>query len=61
MNLDFPIKLFQTNWVGWLKNATDKDLSWLSYVDFEAEISPFVDFMIGHNTETDSFFNFKDS
>ena len=61
MNLDFPIKLFQTNWVGWLKNATDKDLSWLSYVDFEAEISPFVDFMIGHNTETDSFFNFTDS
>ena len=61
VNLDFPIKLFQTNWVGWLKNATGKELNWLSYVDFEAQISPFFDFIIGHNTKNDSFFNFKDS
>ncbi|MCR4939989.1 MAG: hypothetical protein K5930_07785 [Treponemataceae bacterium] len=61
LNIDVPIKLFQTDWVGWLKNATGKELNWLAYVDFEAQISPFFDFIIGHNSKTGSFFNFRDA
>ena len=60
VNFDFPIKLLQTDWVGWFKAATGKEFSWMSYVDFEAQISPFFDFIIGHNTKNNTFFNFKD-
>ena len=60
VNFDFPIKLLQTDWVGWFNKATGKEFSWMSYVDFEAQISPFFDFVIGHNTKNNSFYNFKD-
>jgi hypothetical protein len=61
LNVDFPIEMFQTDWVGWVKNLTGKELSWLSYVDFEAHISPYFDFIIGHNNKTQSFYNFRDT
>lgn len=61
VNFDFPFKLLQTDWVGWFKTITGKELPWLSYVDFEAQISPFVDFIIGHNNKTQSFFNIRDT
>ena len=60
VNLDFPIGFIQTDWVGWFKTLTGKELSFLSYVDFDSHISPFLDFIVGHNNRTQSFFNFRD-
>lgn len=61
LNFDLPIKLLQTDWSGWFKKLTGVEASILSTFDFEAQFSPFLDFVIGHNTVTGSFFSPADS
>ncbi len=54
VNLDFPIKVWQTDWVGY--GLWD----WTKYFDFEMQISPFFDFAIGYNALAQSTNNPKD-
>lgn len=53
-NFDFPIKIVQTDWVGWGFPAFMKN------VDFELQISPFVDIALGHNMYTNTNFLIAD-
>lgn len=44
MNLDFPIRILVTDWMGWGKAIFKRDMpSWFSFFDFEMQIAPFVD------------------
>lgn len=55
LNLDFPFRLFQTDWrkiIGWDK---------LHYIDFEFQLSPFVDMVFAENSYTKTKFNPKDA
>lgn len=44
MNLDFPIRVLVTDWIGWGKAIFKRDMpSWFSFFDFEMQVAPFVD------------------
>ncbi len=73
-SFDSPIHIITTNWLGW-GNAlfgSYEELSpfakvalWLpyklaKYVDFELQLSPFVDFALTYNDVTERYFNPKD-
>ncbi len=53
-NFDLPIKVWQTDWVGY--GLWD----WTKYLDFEMQISPFFDFAIGYNPHSGSYYSIKD-
>ncbi len=54
VNFDLPIKVWQTDWVGY--GLWD----WTSILDFEMQISPFIDFAFGYNDSTGTTMNPKD-
>ncbi len=54
LNFDLPIKVWQTDWVGY--GLWD----WTSYLDFEMQISPFIDIAMGYNSITESTFSLED-
>jgi hypothetical protein len=44
MNLDFPIRVLQTNWRSWGKALFKRDMpTWFGFLDFEMHLVPFVD------------------
>lgn len=44
MNLDFPIRVLQTNWRSWGKALFKRDMpAWFGFLDFEMHLVPFVD------------------
>lgn len=44
MNLDFPIRVLETDWRGWGKALFKRDMpSWFGFFDFEMHVVPFVD------------------
>ena len=44
MNLDFPIRVLQTDWLGWGKALFKRDMpSWFRFFDFEMHLVPFLD------------------
>lgn len=44
INLDFPIRIVQTDWRGWGKALFKRDMpSWFSFFDFELQVAPFLD------------------
>lgn len=54
LNFDLPISLFHTDWgklIGWDK---------LNFFNFELQISPFVDIVVGDNTYASSKYKLKD-
>ncbi len=53
-NIDLPIKVWQTDWVGY--GLWD----WTRYLDFEMQISPFFDFALGYNPHSGSYYSIKD-
>ncbi|MFI3256937.1 MAG: hypothetical protein R3Y36_01415 [Spirochaetales bacterium] len=54
LNFDIPIKIWQTDWVGY--GLWD----WTRYFDFELQLVPFIDIGIGNNPNTGSVFDYKD-
>lgn len=54
INSDLPIKVWQTDWVGY--GLWD----WTRYIDFELQISPFFDIAIGNNYLAGSSYKIKD-
>ncbi len=54
INLDLPIKVWQTDWVRY--GLWD----WTRYLNFELQISPFVDIALGYNPVTNSTYSPKD-
>lgn len=54
LNLDLPVKLFQTDWPGLF--GWDK----LHIIDFEFQFSPFIDIVLGDNEYAGSSYNLKD-
>jgi len=48
-NFDLPVKVVQTDWMGWGKAIFKKDMpQWFGYVDFELQFSPFIDMAFSH-------------
>lgn len=44
MNLDFPIRVLETDWRGWGQALFKRDMpSWFGFFDFEMQVVPFVD------------------
>ena len=44
LNLDFPIKIVQTDWLGWGKALFKRSMpSWFGIFDFELQLAPFID------------------
>lgn len=44
MNLDFPIRVLETDWRGWGKAIFKRDMpSWFGFFDFEMQFVPFID------------------
>ncbi len=44
LNLDFPIRVLETDWIGWGEALFGRDMpSWLAIADFELQVVPFVD------------------
>ena len=74
MSLDFPIHIITTDWCGWgykLFGAYDdmspiwRKILWFPHkvfknVDFELQLSPFIDVALTHNHITDRRFSLKD-
>ncbi len=54
INMDLPIKVWQTDWVGY--GLWD----WTKYLDFEMQISPFIDIALGYNPLAKTTFSPKD-
>ncbi|MGI5172164.1 hypothetical protein H0R92_00990 [Treponema sp. OMZ 840] len=54
INIDVPIKVLQTDWVGWGLPA------WTKWIDFEMQISPFADIAVGNNEAAGTQYNIKD-
>ena len=54
LNIDLPINVWETDWVGY------GFWSWMRYVDFEMQISPFLDIALGHNGKTGTILEFED-
>lgn len=53
LNLDVPIKLFQTDWCGWGAALFKREMpDWLHYLDFEMQLSPFIDFALTYTYDT---------
>jgi hypothetical protein len=49
VNLDLPVKVLQTHWRDWGKRAFKKDMpGFFDYLDFELQLSPFVDIAFSH-------------
>jgi hypothetical protein len=64
-NFDFPVKVLQTDWMGWGKTIFKKEMPhFFSYLDFEMQISPFIDIAFSHIVVPDAnvsrSFNYKD-
>ena len=57
VNFDIPIKLFATNWA---KVPLINKISLMKYLNFELQVSPFIDIALTHNKATDSNFSLKD-
>ncbi len=59
LNIDLPITLIRTDWEkwGWTK---PKALKFLKYLDFELQLSPFVDLLISNCEANNTIMNFKD-
>ena len=74
INLDFPIHIITTNWLEWGKNlfGSYNEMSELkqkifyiphklfSYLDFELQLSPFIDIALLKNRVSGSIFSFKE-
>jgi len=61
LNIDIPIKIVQTDWRKWGKNIFNRNMpNWFAYLDFEMQISPFIDVALTNNTITKRLFNPKD-
>lgn len=66
MNFDFPIKLFETDWIAVERRIFGEDswvaknMAWMRYFDFELQINPFLDFALTNNTRTEKTFALKD-
>ena len=54
LNIDVPIRVLQTDWVGW--GAP----SWMRWFDFEMQLSPFIDIALGNNDAAHRNYNPKD-
>lgn len=54
LNMDLPIKVLQTNWTAW------RFPQWMSWFDFEMQLSPFIDIALGNNTKAGTSYNLKD-
>ncbi len=54
LNFDLPIRVWRTDWVGY--GLWD----WTQYLDFEMQVSPFVDVALGYNPLANSTFSIKD-
>lgn len=53
LNIDIPIKLFQTDWCGWGEKIFKKKMPhWFHYFDFEMQIAPFLDTAISYKYDT---------
>lgn len=50
VNLDFPIHIFSTNF----------EKGFMKYCNFDLQLSPFVDFALTYNKDTERWFNYKD-
>ncbi len=61
LNLDIPVKILQTDWLGWGKALFKRDMpSFFRYFDFELQFAPFIDVALIRNTAKDSLLNPKD-
>ena len=54
LNIDVPIKLLQTDWIGWGAPR------WMRFFDFEMQLSPFIDIALGNNKATGRNYHPKD-
>ncbi|WP_428768061.1 hypothetical protein V1L52_06470 [Treponema sp. HNW] len=54
LNIDVPIKVWQTDW-----RALGLP-EWTKWLDFEMQISPFLDIAIGNNINAGTYYNIKD-
>ncbi len=66
INLDMPIHIITTDWCGWIEaifgeeSKIAKAFGFMRYLDFELQISPFVDAALTRNTATGRTFSIKD-
>ena len=54
LNMDVPIKVWQTDWRA-LGGA-----EWTKWLDFEMQVAPFIDMAVGNNDAAGSYYQFKD-
>ena len=59
INLDLPIKMFQTNWKQ-MFNTIGLNWNWTSVFDFEMQFNPFIDVALCKNLITNTQFLFED-
>lgn len=65
-NIDMPIRIVTTDWIGLASfffgddSSITNHLRWMRYFDFELQISPFVDFALTNNLITGKTFAIKD-
>lgn len=59
LNIDFPIRIIRTDWVGWGWTKY-KIFSLLRLLNFEMQLSPFFDALLYDNPITGTQYNFKD-
>ncbi|WP_191015523.1 hypothetical protein [Treponema zioleckii] len=66
MNLDFPIHIITTDWTSWTQAIFGEDswinrhFQWLKHLNFEMQISPFVDIALTKNKITGKCFSVSD-
>ena len=65
-NIDIPIHIITTHWNDWFAALFGEDagitraFSFMRYLDFELQLSPFVDFALTKNYATERLFSIKD-
>jgi hypothetical protein len=61
INLDIPVKIVQTDWLGWGKALFKKDMpAWFGIFNFELQIAPFVDAALIYHTGEKTIFDPRD-
>jgi hypothetical protein len=62
VNLDVPVRLFTTDWRGWGAKLFKRNMpAWFHVLDFELQLSPFVDLALTDNIAAGSPVGLKDS
>lgn len=66
LNFDMPIHVISTDWTGWTarifgeESKVTKALHFMRYLDFELQLSPFVDFALTKNAVTGRLLDIRD-